>query len=159
PAHPALPVTIAPLPRSRARSTAGIPGWPRAAPVTVLLARPIPGSGDAHRLRWRGRQWPPACRVVRRQPLDSSRENRRPEESNNPEASGGKQIDDLLNGVVGAVVGGFEFARWLVDGIWAVMEAAVGEGSAQPFVEEEEEQRYLDPFWREAVSIAGAVAL
>jgi hypothetical protein len=65
------------------------------------------------------------------------------EESNNLEASGGKQIDDLLNGIVGAVVGGFEFARWLVSGIWAVMEAAVGERSAQPFVEEEEEQGYL----------------
>lgn len=95
--------------------------------------------------------------VMRR--LDSSRENRRPEESNNLEASGGKQIDDLLNGVVGAVVGGFEFARWLVSAIWAMMEAAVGERSAQPFVEEEEEQRYLDSFWREAVGVAGAVAL
>src|SRR6201984_98765 len=91
--------------------------------------------------------------------LDSSRENRRPEESNNLEASGGKQIDDLLNGVVGAVVGGFEFARWLVSGIWAVMGAGVGERSAQPFVDEEEEQRYLDPFWRESVGVAGAVAL
>ena len=77
-----------------------------------------------------------------RNELDSSREDRRPEESNNLEASGGKQIDDLLNGVVGAVVGGFEFARWLVSGIWAMMEAAVGERSAQPFVEEEEEQRF-----------------
>ena len=91
--------------------------------------------------------------------LDSSQENRRPEESNNLEASGRQEIDDLLNGVVGAVVGGFEFARWLVSGIWAVMEAAVGERSAQPFVEEEEEQRYLDSFWREAVGVAGAVAL
>src|SRR6516225_5711157 len=91
--------------------------------------------------------------------LDSSRQNRRPEESNNLEASGGQEIDDLLNGVVGAVVGGFEFARWLVSGIWAVMEAAVGERSAQPFVEEEEKQGYLDSFWREAVGVAGAVAL
>src|SRR5215472_7023418 len=46
-----------------------------------------------------------------RKSVDSSRENRRPEESNNLAASGGKQIDDLLNGVVGAVVGGFEFAQ------------------------------------------------
>src|SRR5215467_5231060 len=91
--------------------------------------------------------------------LDSSPENHRQEESNNLSASGGKQIDDLLNGVVGAVVGGFEFARWLVSGIWAVMEAAVGERSAQSFVEEEEEERYLDSFWREAVGVAGAVAL
>ena len=35
------------------------------------------------------------------------------------------------------MVGGFQFARWLVSGIWAVMEAAVGERSAQPLVEEE----------------------
>src|SRR6516164_7402260 len=70
------------------------------------------------------------CRFGRcLRPLDSSRQNRRPEESNNLEASGGQEIDDLLNGVVGAVVGGFEFARWLVSGIWAVMEAAVGERS------------------------------
>jgi len=91
--------------------------------------------------------------------LDSSPANCRPEESNNLEASGGQEINDLLNGVVGAVVGGFEFARWPVSGIWAVMEAAVGERSAQPFVEEEEEQGYLDSFWREAVGVAGAVAL
>ena len=91
--------------------------------------------------------------------LDSSQQNCRPEESNNHEASGGQEIDDLLNGVVGAVVGGFEFAGWLVSGIWAVMEAAVGERSAQPFVEEEEEQCYLNSFWREAVGVAGAVAL
>jgi hypothetical protein len=31
--------------------------------------------------------------------------------------SGGKQIDDLLNGFVGAVVGGFEFAVGLVTGV------------------------------------------
>src|SRR5215467_14486830 len=91
--------------------------------------------------------------------LDSSPENHRQEESNNLKASGGQEIDDLLNGVVGAVVGGFEFAGWLVSGSWAVMEAAVGERSAQPFVEEEEEQGYLDSFWREAVGVAGAVAL
>ena len=91
--------------------------------------------------------------------LESSQQNCRPEESNNLAASGGQEIDDLLNGVVGAVVGGFEFAGWLVSGIWAVMEAAVGERSAQPFVEEEEEQCYLNSFWREAVGVAGAVAL
>jgi nucleoside-diphosphate-sugar epimerase len=100
----------------------------------------------------------PQATIVRPS-LDSSPENRREEESNNLEALGGKQINDLLNGFVGAVVGGFEFARWLVSGIGAVMEAAVGEGSAEPFVEEEEEQRDLDSFWREAVGVAGAVAL
>src|SRR5262249_12729076 len=42
--------------------------------------------------------------------LDSSPENHRPEESNNLKAAGGNQVDDLLDGFVGAVVGGFEFA-------------------------------------------------
>ena len=63
--------------------------------------------------------------------LDSSPENDRQEESRNlNRASGGKQIDDLLNGFVGAVVGGFEFAGRLVSDVGAVMEAAVGERSA-----------------------------
>ena len=79
--------------------------------------------------------------------------------SNNLEASGGKQINDLLNGVVGAVVGGFEFAGRLVSGGGAVMETAVGEGAAEPFVEEQEEQCHFDPFRREPVGVAGAVTL
>src|SRR5712672_738122 len=73
--------------------------------------------------------------------------------------SGGKQIDDLLNGVVGAVVGGFELAGRLVMGVGAVMEAAVGERAAEPFVEEEEEQRNLNPLGGQTVGIAGAVTL
>jgi len=52
--------------------------------------------------------------------LDSSRQNRRPEEWNNLEASGGQEIDDLLNGVVGAVVGGFRVCslagEWYLGG-------------------------------------------
>ena len=39
-----------------------------------------------------------------------------------------------------AVVGGFEFAGGLVLGVGAVVEAAIGERAAQPFVEEENEQ-------------------
>jgi hypothetical protein len=46
-----------------------------------------------------------------------------------------------LDGVVGAVVGGFEFAGRLVLGVGAVVEAAIGEWAAQPFVEEQKEQR------------------
>jgi len=57
--------------------------------------------------------------------------------------SSGQEIDDLLNGFVGAVVGGFEFAGRLVLGVGAVVEAAVGEWAAKPFVEEENEQRNL----------------
>ena len=51
--------------------------------------------------------------------------------------SGGKQIDDLLDGFVGAVICGFQFTVWLVTGDRAVVEAAVGERTAEPFVEEE----------------------
>src|SRR5215470_16880582 len=94
-----------------------------------------------------------------RDALDSSLENRRQEESNKLRASGGKQGDDLLNGFVGAVVSGFEFAGRLVSGVRAVMEATVGEWTAKPFVEEQEEQCHLDAFWREPVGVAGAVTL
>jgi len=45
-----------------------------------------------------------------------------------------------LDGFVGAVVGGFEFAGRLVLGVGTVVEAAIGERAAQPFVEEEKEQ-------------------
>jgi ABC transporter substrate binding protein len=47
--------------------------------------------------------------------LDSSPENRRG--TIGPLRSGGQQIDDLLNGVVGVVVGGFELAGRLVMGV------------------------------------------
>ena len=39
------------------------------------------------------------------------------------------------------------------------MEAAVGERTAEPFVEEEKEQRNLDTFWGEAVGVAGSIPL
>jgi len=92
--------------------------------------------------------------------LDSSPEDRRQEESRNwGRCSGGEQVDDVLNSCVGAMVGGFEFAGRLVRGTGAMMKAAVGEGSAEPFVEEQKEQRHLDPFGCEPVGIAGAVAL
>jgi hypothetical protein len=53
--------------------------------------------------------------------------------------SGGEEIDDLLNGFVGAVVGGFEFAVRLMIDVGAMVKAAVGEWSAEAFVEEEKE--------------------
>ena len=73
--------------------------------------------------------------------------------------SGGEQIDDLLDGFVGAVVGGFEPAVRLVTGIGAMVEAAVGEWSAEPFVEEEEEQGNLNALRGEPVGVAGCVTL
>src|SRR5262249_28257306 len=73
--------------------------------------------------------------------------------------SGGEEVDYVLNGFVGAVVGGFEFAGWLVSGVGPVVKAAVGEGCAEPFVKEQKEQRDLDAFWREPVGVARAVTL
>ncbi len=71
--------------------------------------------------------------------LDSILGNVKQGESNNEVAvSGcGEQIDDILDGLVGAVIGGFESAVWAMLRVWSVVEAAVGKGSAQPFVEEQ----------------------
>ena len=64
-----------------------------------------------------------------------------------------------MDGCVGAVVGGFELAGRLMMGVGAVMEAAVGEWAAETFVEEQKEQRNLNPLGGETVGIAGAVTL
>ena len=50
---------------------------------------------------------------------------------------GGEYIDNLLDGFVGAVVCGFELAIWTVVRIRAVVEAAVGDRSTEPFMEEQ----------------------
>jgi hypothetical protein len=50
-------------------------------------------------------------------------------------------LDDILDGFVGTVIGGFEVAVGPVLRIGAMVEAAVGERPAQPFMEE---QRDLD---------------
>src|SRR6476661_4514119 len=73
--------------------------------------------------------------------------------------SGGENVDDVFDGFVGAMIGGFEAAVGSVLGIGAMVEAAVGERSAQPFMEQQEEQRDLDAFSGEAVGVARAVAL
>ena len=64
-----------------------------------------------------------------------------------------------MDGFVGAVVGGFEFACRLVLGVGTVVEAAIGERAAQAFVEEQEEERDLNAFGGETIGVAGAVAL
>jgi hypothetical protein len=74
-------------------------------------------------------------------------------------SSGGKQIDNLLDGFVGAVICGFQFTGRLVAVDRAVVETAVGERTAEPFVEEEKEQRNLYAFWGEAVGVAGSIPL
>jgi len=61
------------------------------------------------------------------------------DDSNNEVAPsrGGEQIDDVLDGFVGAVVGGFKSAVWAILRVRTAVEAAVGKWSAQPFVEEQ----------------------
>ena len=51
----------------------------------------------------------------------------------------GEQIDDGLDRFVDMMVGGFETAVGSVLGLGLMMKAAVGEGSAQPFMKEEKE--------------------
>ena len=66
----------------------------------------------------------------------------------------------MLDGFVGAVVSGFEFAGRLVSGVGPVVKAAVGEGSAEPFVKEQKEQRDLDPgSWSRTPRLRGGHAV
>jgi hypothetical protein len=51
-------------------------------------------------------------------------------------SSCGEQFDDLLDRFVGPVICDFEAAFWAMLGIRAMMEAAVGDGSAQSSMEE-----------------------
>jgi len=57
------------------------------------------------------------------------------------------------------MVGGFEFAVGVVRGIGSVVEAAVGQRSTEAFVKEQEEQRDLDAFCGELVSVPRAIPL
>ena len=72
-------------------------------------------------------------------PVDSSLRDVKQDDSNNEVAPSrsGEQIDDVLDGVVGAVVGGFESAVWAMLRVRTAVEAAVGKWSAQLFVEEQ----------------------
>ena len=74
-------------------------------------------------------------------------------------SSCGQEMDDFFDGFVGAVVGGFEAAVRPMLGVWLVVEATVGERSAQALVEEQEEQCDLNPLGGEQVGVARAVAL
>jgi len=52
-----------------------------------------------------------------------------------------QKIGDLFDGFVGAVVREFEAAVWPMLRVWPVVEAAVGERSAQLLVEKQQQQR------------------
>jgi hypothetical protein len=57
------------------------------------------------------------------------------------------------------VIGGFQFAVWFAFREGFMVEAAVGEWSAEAFVEEQEEQRDVNALGGQAVSIAAPIAL
>ena len=69
-------------------------------------------------------------------------------------SSGGEESDDALDGGVGAVIGGFEAAIGAVLGVWRVVEAAVGEGSAEGAYGRTGRGAHLDAFWRQTIGIA-----
>jgi hypothetical protein len=48
-----------------------------------------------------------------------------------------EHIDDLLDGFVSAVVGGFKLAVWTVFKVRLVVEAAIRDRPAEPFMEEQ----------------------
>jgi hypothetical protein len=70
-----------------------------------------------------------------------------------------QEVDDIVDGLVGFVIGGFEFAVWSARRFGFVVEAAVGEGTAEAFVEEQEEKGNVDAFAGQTVSVASAIAL
>jgi hypothetical protein len=55
-------------------------------------------------------------------------------------SSGGERIDDFLYCCIGTMVGHFKAAIGSMLGIRLMMEAAVGEGSAQAFVKKQEQE-------------------
>src|SRR5215831_1118402 len=68
-------------------------------------------------------------------------------------SSGGEQIDDFLDCCIGTMIGGLEPAIGSALRVGPVVEAAVGERTAQALMKE------LDAFCREAVGIVSFVPL
>lgn len=54
-------------------------------------------------------------------------------------SSGGEHLDDVLDRLIGAMVGLFESAVGSMFGVGLMVEAAIGERTAEAFVKEEEE--------------------
>jgi hypothetical protein len=74
-------------------------------------------------------------------------------------SSGGEQIDDFLDRCIGTMIGRLEPAIGSALSVGLMVETAVGEGTAQAFVKEEEQESDLDALCREAVGIAWSVPL
>ena len=67
-------------------------------------------------------------------------------------------MNDVTDGIVSLVEGGFEFAFRACSGVGLVMKEAVGEGSAELFVEEHEQEGDFGSFVGEPVGVTLAVA-
>ena len=67
--------------------------------------------------------------------------------------------NDILDSLVGLVIRGLKFAVWTVCGIGLMVEAAVGQRTAQAFVKKQEQKGDLDSLCRELIGIAAAIAL
>jgi hypothetical protein len=59
---------------------------------------------------------------------------------------GGEQVDDVLDGLVGFVIGTLELAIGCVSWVRSVVKAAVGEWPAEALVEEQEQEGNLNAF-------------
>jgi hypothetical protein len=57
------------------------------------------------------------------------------------------------------VIGSLEFAMGCVSWVGRVVKAAVGQGTAEALVEEQEQEGHLNAFGGEPVGISGAIAL
>ena len=67
-------------------------------------------------------------------------------------------MDDVLDGMVGFMEGRFEFAIGPRCFSRLMVKEAVGEGSAELLVEEDQEQHGLAAFLRQAIGVAFSVA-
>ncbi len=71
---------------------------------------------------------------------------------------GGEQVEDLLNGAIGFVVGGFDWAAGFEGFVGSVMEQRVGQWPTDALVEQDEHECGFDPLIGEAVGIASSDA-
>ena len=65
----------------------------------------------------------------------------------------------MLDGLVGLMIRGFEFAFRPVIGIGLVMEATIGERAAETLVEEQEQERDVHALGGEPIGVSAAVPL